>query len=68
MPWRAAFRQAQGYAETLRVGLAGVSDWALPVAASLVPAGRRARATVDLSIEEVGGPDRVGLLRLAGAS
>ena len=68
MPWRAAFRQAQGYAETLRVGLAGVSDWALLVAAYLVPAGRRARATMDLSIEEVGGPDRVGLLRLAGAS
>jgi hypothetical protein len=50
------------------VGLSGVSDRALLVAAYLVPGGRRARATVDLSIEEVGGPDREGLLRLAGAS
>jgi hypothetical protein len=49
----AAFLQAQGYAETLQVGLVGVSDGAQLLAADLVPGGRRARATADLSMKEV---------------
>jgi hypothetical protein len=49
----AAFLQAQGYAETLRVGLVGVSDGAHLLAADLVPGGRRIRAETDISMEEV---------------
>jgi hypothetical protein len=49
----AAFFQAQGYAETLRVGLIAVGDGAHLFASDLVPGGRRRRAQADLSMEEV---------------
>jgi len=49
----AAFLQAQGYAETLRMGLVAVSDGAHLLAADLVPGGRRPRAEADVSIGEV---------------
>jgi hypothetical protein len=49
----AAFLQARGYAETLRVGLVAVSDGARLLAADLVPGGRRTRAETDISMEGV---------------
>lgn len=49
----AAFLQAQGYAETLRVGLVAVSDGAHLFASDLVPGGRHTRVEADVSMEEV---------------
>jgi hypothetical protein len=50
----AAFLQAQGYAETLRVGLVAVSDGAHLLTADLVAGGGRTRAETNISMEEVG--------------
>jgi len=49
----AAFLQAQGCAETLRVSLVGVSDGAHLFAGDLIPGGRRSRAEADLSMDAV---------------
>jgi hypothetical protein len=49
----AAYLQAQGYAETLRLGMAAVSHGAHLLAADLVPGGRRTRGEADVSLEEV---------------
>jgi len=49
----AAYLQAQGYAETLRLGMAAVSHGAHLLAADLAPGGRRTRGEADVSLEEV---------------